>query len=42
MTALVIDQSGEWVSGRRFLDMAAEKPATPAEMPETQLAAAAD
>jgi len=42
VTALVIDQSDEWVSGRRYLDMAAEKPAIPVELPMTHLAAAAD
>jgi len=42
VTALVIDQSDEWVSGRRYLDMAAEKPAIPVELPVTHLAAAAD
>lgn len=42
VTALAIDQSDEWVSGRRYLDMAAEKPAIPVDLPVTHLAAAAD
>jgi transposase-like protein len=42
VTALVIDQSDDWVSGRRYLDMAAEKPPIPVDLPVTHLAAAAD
>jgi len=37
-----IDQSDDWVSGRRELDMAAEKPPILVELPLTYLAAAAD
>ncbi len=42
VTALAIDQSDEWVSGRRYLDMTAEQPAIPVDLPVTHLAAAAD
>ena len=37
-----IGQSDDWVSGRRELDMAAEKPPILVELPLTYLAAAAD
>lgn len=42
VTALAMDQSDEWVSGRRYLDMTAEHPAISVDLPETHLAAAAD
>jgi len=42
VTALVIDQSDDWVSGRRYLDMTAEKSAIPVDLPVPHLAAAAD
>ncbi len=42
VTALAMDQSDEWGSGRRYLDMTAEHPAIPVDLPETHLAAAAD
>ncbi len=42
VTALAMEQSDEWVSGRRYLDMTAEHPATPVELPETHFTAAAD
>lgn len=41
VTALVMDQSDEWVSGRRYLDMTV-RATMPTELPVTQLAAAAD
>lgn len=42
VTALVIEQSDEWVSGRCYLDMTAEKPASLVDLPVNHLAAAAD
>jgi transposase-like protein len=41
VTALAMEQSDEWVSGRRYLDMTL-RTTTPAELPATHLAAAAD
>ena len=41
VTALAMEQSDEWVSGRRYLDMTL-RATIPAELPVTHLAAAAD
>lgn len=41
VTALVMDQSDEWVSGRCYLNMTV-RATSPTELPVTQLAAAAD
>jgi len=42
VTAQALDQSVEWVSGRRFLDMAMEKSAIRVDLPVTHIAATAD
>jgi len=42
VTALAMEQSDEWVSGRRYLDMTLAAITVPTELPVTHLAAAAD
>lgn len=41
VTALAMELSDEWVSGRRYLDMT-ERATIPTELPVTRLAGAAD